>query len=267
MSKYTNILTYLIPGDPKTTLEQTGYSISYTYRGPSATLATNTPNFNDDWNGFPVLRVTGPNLQFKSTISELTVEVKSIDSAAVVAAGLAAAGGTEFPLLEHDEVAVEKSLRQHPAFATMPSSEWGAVDLWIVEPDSDARAAYQYWKRNDKGEKISTIQTLSATAQPAKSAQDFAKLYLIGVESLTDYLPVCRKTELFFGQDKPTVAGLGQKIAGVPFTGAPNTPGGSAYEWVLTAYRASKQGRGYYWTVVREWTGAIKVLVDSTTVY
>lgn len=262
MSKYSNILTYLTPGQPEPFIDQGGVGISYEYIGPLTTLQTNTPNFNDDWNGLPVLRVTGPTVMYKSAMGKMIIEVKQIDSAAVIAAGLAQITGAEFPLQEVEEEPVEKSLRQHPAFATMPAADWNAVDLWQVETDSAARAAYQYWIRDDNGKKTGSIQTLSLTNQPNNNAQDYARLFLMGADTFVDYLPVASETKLYYGQDKPTVGPIGTKISGDPFSSVP-----SGYEWVLSAYRSTKQGRGFYWTVTRKWTGAIKVLYDSTTIY
>lgn len=262
MSAYSNILTYLLPGEPRVSRDLTGSYISYTYRGPTATLVTNTPQFNDDWNGIPVIRVSGPRTLEITSYSELIVEAKSIDSAAVVAAGIAAVAGNEFPLYEVEEVPVQVGLFGHPAWSGLTDADKQAIAEWKNEQSTVDRAAYSYHQKDYQGNATALVVPLSTAASPTKSAQDMAKLMLSGIDTYTDYYPVARKTEVMFGQDLATVGPIGDKISGDPFTGVP-----SGYVWILTAYRRQKQGRGYYWTRTREWTGYKAVRIDSSTVY
>lgn len=265
MSAFTNLVPYYKPGGPSPSADFGGGYVMYEYIGPHATLGTNCPKVNDGWgpDGWPVSRILGPKKIYKSVLSELTIEIRSPDYNAVasVAASLAI-NNAEFPVVEIEELAVEKSLRKHPAFKEATVDMWVSMDAWLNEKNNTARAAFQYYNRNEAGTVVGGVQTLSTTNCPDKSMQDFAKLWLNGVESFTDYLPLARKTSLFYGQTCPITDAIGTKISGDPFSAVP-----SGYEWLLSSSRAQKQGRGFYWTLNEEWTGAIQILLDATTIY
>jgi len=260
MSNYTDLEPYRLCGYPRDVETFSGRSFTYAYRGPSATLAAKRPKPNDDWNGYPVESTSIYQLE-ASTISELLIEVRSPDMAAATAAA-AELVNNEFPYHEVEAVPVEKSLRTHPVFNTMTAAEWAEIDAWIEEKDTAARAAYQWWTRDANGEKTGSVNTLGTTAKPTKSQQDFAKAYLLGVQSYTEYATVARETRLFSGNDKPSSADCGVKTGGDPFTGVP-----SSLEWIKTSERAFKQGRSFRWTKTTEWTGVKKVLVDKSNFY
>jgi len=257
---FATISALQIPGSPEDVNDTSGRALRYTYRGSSASLAANRPAVGDDWDGREVVRTSYQRVG-RSNIYELTVDARTESSAPSVI-GSAQITNEEFPVLELDNETVEKSLRQHPAFAGFAAADWQAIDLWIAETDSDKRAAYQYWKRDASGNTTGTVQTLSATPDPDGSPQDFAALYLLGVTSFLDFAPVARKTSLYKGSTPPTTGDIGQKIGGDPFTGVP-----SGYEWVKRADRATKQGRGFTWTRVEEWIGARAVLVDKDEIF
>lgn len=257
---YAAIVNKQVPGSPSDVQDLSGDLKRHTYRSDYSTLNTNRPARGDDWNGLEV-RSTSLEQVGRSALWELIVEAGTVDAAPSVL-GSAAVTNNEFPLEETDWQEVERPIRQHPWFSGFAEADWQAVDLWIAETDSDNRALFKYWKRDKDGNTTGTIQTLSATPDPDGSPQDFAALYLLGVDSYPDYAPVARQTDLYKGTSKPTVSDIGQKIVGDPFTGVP-----SGYEWVCRADRTVKQGRGYTWTRVREWIGAREVLVDKDEIF
>ena len=257
---YAAIVNKQVAGSPEDVRDTSGNGMRHTYRGTSSDLTTNRPAVGDDWNGLEVvstsLRQIGMSLRY-----ELVVEAR-ISGSGVVSIGSTAITNNEFPLLELDNMEVEKSLRQHPAFASFVETDFQAIDLWIAETDSEQRKLFKYWKRDANGNTTGTVQTLSTTLAPDNSQQDFAALYLLGVEAFSDHAPIARKTSLFKGTTAPTTTDIGQKIVGDPFTGVP-----SGYTWVKKADRATKQGRGFFWTRVEEWIGAREVLLDKDEIF
>lgn len=168
----------------------------------------------------------------------------------------------QYPFYEIEWAALEKSLRQHPAFSTFTPTDWTGVELWEKETDTTARIAFQYWLRDKAGEAVGTIQTLSTSSLPDKSPQDYAKLRLLGVEAFQDAAPVARKSGRFRGWNAPVTGDAGQKVGSDPFTGVP-----SGYQWLKTVDRSSKQGFGTEWIQQEEWTGARLILLDKDTIY
>lgn len=257
---YGDIVNKQIPGSPVDVKNTAGSFLRHTYRGDNSTLATHRPAIGADWNGNEVAETELVQIG-RSLTWQLTVLAQTPDATPAVL-GSSQISNNEFPLLETDYEAVERPLRQHPAFAGFDETDWQAIDLWIDETDSENRKIFKYWKRDKDGNTTGTIQTLSAAPDPDKSQQDFAAAYLLGVESFVDYAPIARKTSLYKGTSKPTSSDIGQKIVGDPFTGVP-----SGYQWVKRADRAVKQGRGYHWTRVEEWIGAREVLVDKDDIF
>lgn len=257
---YAAIVNYQVPGSPEDIKDVTGALKRFVYRKDSSTLTTNRPAAGDDWNGLEVRRTSLVQVG-RSTTWELTVDAAN-DDAAPSTLGSAAVSNQEFPVLELDFEPVERSLRQHPGFSSFVEADFQALDLWIAETDSEQRRIFKYWKRDSEGAKTGTIQTLSTTISPVNTQQQFASLYLLGVETYTDYAPVARKTSLYKGTGKPTSADIGQVIVGDPFTGVP-----SGYTWLKRADRAVKQGRGFTWTRVEEWIGAREILVDKDEIF
>jgi hypothetical protein len=256
------IADYLAQGYPEEITDRTGTFNRYFYRGPTTTLEAAKPAYADEWpaSSGQYVRQVGIRPLEDADYSEMTVDAGFDGTPGTLST--AEVTSNEFPFLEVDWVPFEKDLRAHPAFADMTEALWQSVDNWIAETDSAARAAFQYYERDKDGVPTGSVQTLSATPAPDNSPQDFATLYLKGVKSYTDRLPVARKTSIYEGQTKPSTGGAGQKIVGDPFTGVP-----SGYEWIKTGDKASKQGRGYRWTKVEEWTGAQTILVDVDEIF
>lgn len=257
---YAAIVGSIVPGSPELVSDVSGDYVVYRYKGLTTTLNTNRPAYNAAWGAsgqYAVRNVRGPTQIELSTYSEMTIEAATL---AIV--GSTQVTNNEYPAYEIDFVVVENPLLSHPAFATMTSLERHQLKAWDEEQDDDARAALQFYKRNKLGEPAASATTLSTTPSPTKSQQDYANMILQGIESYQDFNPVARKTMLFQGEDKPTVSGIGQKIAGDPFTGVP-----AGYEWLATGDSARKQGDGFKWTRVLEWKGARKIKVDVDTIY
>lgn len=257
---YAAIAGKLLYGSPEQVSDVSGDYVVYRYRGLASLLTTNRPAYNDAWGPtgqYSVRAVRGPSDLEASGYAEMVVEVSTL-----AIAGSTQVTNNEYPLYEVDYVASETDLLAHPAFASLTSAERHACKAWREETDDDARAAYQYWKRDKNGDPIGSVQTLGTTASPNASQQDYAKMILQGIESFVDYNPVARKTMLFQGEDKPTVSGIGAKTGGDPWTGVP-----SGYEWIATGDSARKQGGGFKWTRVLEWKGARKIKVDVDNIY
>lgn len=253
---------YLLPGYPEKIRDRTGEFWSYIYRGPKTTLEAAEPAYGDEWpasSGLTV-RISRINYLEDADYAELTVESGYDGTPGTLTTGEVT--NNEFPFYEVTWTAFEKSLRAHPAFADFTDEMWQSIDDWLAETDSDQRRQFKYYKRDSNDQPTGSVQTLSATASPDNSPQDFAALWLAGVQSFIDYLPVARKTSVFEGQTKPVSGGCGQKIVGDPFTGVP-----SGYEWQKTADTATKQGRGYRWTKVEEWQGAKTILLDVDEIF
>lgn len=168
----------------------------------------------------------------------------------------------QYPFFEIEWSSLEKPLRQHPAFATATAAMWNSIDIWTKEPDTLARASFQYYNRNTDGSKNGSVQTLSVTNSPDKNMQDYAKLLLKGVEAFLDAAPVARKTSRFRGWNAPETGDAGQKAGGDPFTGVP-----TGYEWLKTVDRSSKQGFGTEWLQQEEWQGARLILLDKDEIF
>lgn len=253
---------YLLPSFPEVVRDRTGETYIYKYRGPEATLSASAPQYGDEFpasSGRTVLSVRLRELE-NQTYAELIVEAGYDGTPGTLTTGQVT--NNEFPFYEVSWVAVQKDLREHPAFADFTEEMWQSVDDWIAETDSDARRQGKYYKKDKDGQPTGSLVDLSTTDSPDGSPADFCFLYYQGVRYYNDYLPVARQTSLYEGQTKPATGGAGEKIVGDPFTGVP-----TGYEWIKTGDSATKQGRGYRWTKVEEWTGALSILVDSQNIY
>lgn len=253
---YAAILGMLIPGSPQRVTDASGDYFTFTYRGLTATLDSNRPAYDDDWNGLRVRSVRSFQMEL-SADSEMVVEAATGEFL-----GSSEISNNEYPLPEMDYIQIEKSLFQHPAFADFTAAERHELTLWINEVDSDARAAFQYWKRDKDGNTVGSVQTLGTTASPDNSQQDFAKLWLLGFEAYRDWYPVARLTKLYRGEDQPATTEIGLKAGSDPFATVP-----SGYEWLQVGDSAKKQGRGFAWTRALEWQGAKKIYIDANTIY
>lgn len=256
------IADYLKQGYPEKVTDRTGEFWAYVYQGPTTTLESAAPAYGDEWpaSSGRYVRQVRIRLLEDPDYSELTVESGYDGTPGTLTTGEVT--NNEFPILEVTWVGFEKSLRAHPAFADFTAEQWQEVDDWIRETDSDARRQLKYYKRDKDGVATGSVIELDDTASPDGSPQTFATLWLNGVQAYIDYLPVARKTSVYEGQTKPATGGAGQKIVGDPFTGVP-----SGFEWQKTGDTATKQGRGYRWTKVEEWTGAKTILLDVDEIF
>lgn len=256
-----SIADYLRPNYPVLTFDLAGNRYTHVYRGPTSELSASMPAAGDVWvSGYYVQSATISPLE-NTDQSELVVDSLVEGSPGILTLGPVT--NNEFPFYEIEWLSYERSLRAHPAFSGFTLTVWQGIDAWIAEEDTVARSQYAYWPRDKDGTTtVAAAVTLSEDDMPGGSPVDFATLYSQGVESYTDYLPVARKTSLYFSSTKPPSAAIGQKIVGDPFTGVP-----SGYEWQTTGDRASKQGRGFNWTRVEEWTGAKTIVVDSDEIF
>lgn len=250
-----SIADYLRPNYPVKTFDFTGNHLTHIYRGPTSALEASMPAAGDEWTTGYYVQSTSINPLENTDQSELVVDSIIEGSPGVLTLG--PVSNNEFPFYEIEWLSYEKSLRAHPYFDGLTVTGWQGIDAWIDEEDTTARSQYAYYPRAADGSvTVSTTVGLDATQQK------FAELYNKGIESYNDYLPVARKTSLYQSTTSITSASVGQKIGGDPFTGVP-----SGYQWQKTADRSSKQGRGFKWTKVEEWTGALTIALDVDDIF
>jgi len=162
----------------------------------------------------------------------------------------------EYPIYEISWSQLEKSLKQHPAFAAFTATQLSQLTLWDEEKNSAAKAAFQFYNKDENGAAVGAVQTLDSDQQL------YAKLRLYGVEAYLDFAPVARMTSKFRGNTTPSTGDAGQKEGGDPFTGVP-----SGYEWLKIGDSSTKQGAGSDWLQVEEWQGSRKILIDKDELF
>jgi hypothetical protein len=249
---------YLRPDYPRTIVGQGGIRKVYLYRGPTSTLEPLIPLRNSAFEGSEVASTSFEPVG-TSAYSDLIVEtfIGENGEDTLITGQIT---DNQYPFFEIEWVQVEKSLRQHPAFAAFDETDWNELDQWEKETDTAARSAFQYYNRDSAGEVTGSIQTLGSGTD---SQQTYAGLRLKGVEAFLDFAPVARKTSRYRGSTMPTAGDAGQKIVGDPFTGVP-----AGYEWLKTADRISKQGVATVeWLRQEEWTGARTILLDKDEIF
>lgn len=249
-----SLLDFLRPGFPRTEQDIAGLRYIYEVIGPAATIFPALPKIGATWlDTRPVTNVTSEYVG-KTNYMIATVTTYKIDNTAT-----AVQNDDQYPFWEIDQVQVEKSLRQHPAFITFVAADWFAISAWENEIDQDLKSQYKYYKRDAEGKTAGTIQTLTGTVSAGQTA--YAYLRLRGVESYLDFAPVVRRNSRYLGSSAPNSSDAGQKTTAPAY--APE-----GYEWLKTADRVTKQGaKGIEWIRQEEWTGARKVLIDKDDLF
>lgn len=249
----TALIDFLRPDFPRQSVSSGGIRRTYVMRGPTATLGPLVPGIGAAFEG-NIVDSTDTERVGTSTFSDVTVV--TVQAFAVTTSEVT---DDQYPFFEIDQVQIEKSLRQHPAFAAFSNADWQAVTAWEDEISQVAKQAYQYYLRNKDGEAEGSALTLTGSATTGQQA--FARLRRMGVESFLDFAPVVRRTTRYRGSAAPSSADAGQKTTAPAYAPA-------GYEWLKTTDRVSKQGtRSTDWTRQEEWTGARKVLLDKDEIF
>lgn len=247
------LIDLLRPDYPKTQTDSTGVRRTYVMRGLKTVIDPLKVGIGSMFQGYPVDRTSEDAISTSGWI-DYTVETYYTFPQAT-----SQVDDDQYPFYEIDQVQIEKSLKQHPAFASFVAADWQAVNAWDNEMDMALKAAYQYYLRDKENSPVGSVQTLTGTTTTGQKA--YAALRLRGVESFLDFAPVVRRTTKYRGNSAPSSADAGQK------TSAPSyAPAG--YEWLKTADRVSKQGvKSIEWIRQEEWTGARKVLLDKDEIF
>lgn len=285
-------LPYLVRGYPKNSSSDAGVRNTYLYRGPTSALKAFALTYavnNMYVDGMPVETVDLEPLE-NELISDMTVVTFLPRGQATIPTGSGAETGNlpppninpdaplpsstsvpvtigevkrgaagvadEYPFYEIDSTQVEKPLLQHPAFSELTAAQRQGCRAWDDETDTDAKASFQYWKRDKDGNTVGSVQSLDS------DQTKYATLRLFGVEAFPDFAPLARKTSKYRGNTTPDVDDCGQKIDGDPFDGVP-----ADYEWLALRDSATKQGEGSDWIRVQEWQAARKILLDKDELF
>lgn len=247
------LLDYLRPDYPKTTVDATGIRITYVMRGLKSVIDPLKVGIGSTFNGYRVERTNEDTLANSGYI-DYTVEAYYTFPSSTTQQD-----DDQYPFYEIDQVQIEKSLKQHPAFIGFVAADWQAINAWENESDQALKAAYQYYLRDKDNVAGGSVQTLTGTTSTGQKA--YAYLRLRGTESFLDFAPVVRRTTKYRGTNAPSSADAGQKTSAPSY--AP-----SGYEWLKTADRVSKQGvKSIDWIRQEEWTGARKVLLDKDEIF
>lgn len=247
-----NLFNYQRPESPESVEDTQGMRVTYRFRGPTTAMAGMRPIKGSIFDGRTVEQTFLVQIATSSWSNLTVITYKSVTLATTQVTD------DQYPYFEIDEVQVEKSLKQHPAFTSLTPTDWKAIEWWEEETTS-IKASYQYHERDLNGNATGTTGTLTGTT--TTGAMAFARLRLLGVESFLDFAPVVRQTTKYLGSTPPACADAGQKNSAPSY--AP-----SGYQWLKTADRVSKQGvRANAWIRQEEWTGARTVLLDKDSLY
>lgn len=247
-----SILTYKKPGFPKTDNSESSYLTTIEYVGPEATLAAAEPAANEIWGDYDgLVKTTRLSPIEGTTQAELTVITEYFYD------NTGTTGTAREVSYEIDWVMFQRPMLEHPTFRPggggiyeLTSEDVADIEQWKNETDAATKGAYAYYNASDE-----TSVELSA------NATKFAKGLEMGIESYEDYAPVARRiTNYTGGPPSSSTAGLKDTPTGIP--GLP-----TGYEWRKSADRAVRAGGQTRWEKVEEWIGAVKVLVDRTTIY
>lgn len=263
--------SYIRPGFPRRSNSSTGDLTEIQYVGPASALkATTADEVSTGVYGLrPIAGQAWSPYTGRVSVSEYeplpgtSPEYGVVTIVCEIAYGTGSSAGTEQETTyEIDWANISRSLYEHPKFrpgggGTYELSDSDLVDLqlWQNEPDSDARKAYQFYKRDKNGAPVGILETLDTN--PAVLAEYLLK----GVEFYDDYAPIARKSTTYAG-GPPGTSDAGAKDTPLGFS---NLPAG--WEWLKTADRALRSGRQTKWVRTEEWTGAKKVLVDKDNIY
>lgn len=249
-----SLLDYVRPGFPKSTRDASGWKLYYELIGPATTIIPVLPAIGATWLDARPVTDVGYEPVGNSAWVVATIETYKIDTQAA-----AAVADEQYPFWEIDQVQVEKSIRQHPAFIAFTAADWAAVTNWENEQSPVLKTAYKYYERDSEGTPAGSIQDLTGTTAAGQVA--YAYLRLRGVESFLDFAPVVRRNSRYIGSSAPDSSDAGQKTAAPAY--APD-----GYDWLKTADRISKQGsKGVEWIRQEEWTGARKILIDKDDLF
>ena len=247
-----SILTYKRPGFPVTSNTESSYVTSIEYVGPESTLAAAEPAANSAWGDYSGL-VKSTRLE---PIEGTTQAILRVETEYFYEAGSTAGTAREVEI-EIEWVSFQRSLYEHPQFRlgggganALDSTDIAAIKAWEEEQDVTTKASYAY--------------TNPATGLPVDLSADaelFARGIELGQETYEDYAPVARKITRYTG-GPPGSTSAGAKETPTGITGLP-----SGYEWRKSADRSIRAGGQTRWERTEEWTAAIKVLSDKSTIY
>ena len=252
-----SIKKYMRPGFPKENIGAHGYYAEIEYIGPYDELKQ-APNVGEEWGDY-IGYVTAASIEpiDQTTYGIMTVVVEQ------------KFGEEDYPEsregvlkdvnYEVDWVDVQRSLYEHPEFkqgGTYELTNRDVADLkkWETEPWPEYKSTYFY--HVDPSDSSSTLVELS------ENAKVLAKGIELGIEYWVDKAPVARRQETYVNGPPPRTS-AGQKED--PPAGFPNLP--DDYEWIVSADRSIMRGDANKWNRDTEWIGAVKVLLDKSTLY
>ena len=261
---FATIAGLLLDGYPKQRYSQTSQGNSYRYQGDYATLNANRPATGEVWadtrfvSGVEFYRIG------RSDWGEMIVETD-------VQTGTTTAIST---VLESTRYQItwelnDLPLEQHPAFIPGGASDLFAAAAtvsgvparkhiddvfgWENEPSTVLRGAFKYVSILANGNPGPEV-TLTG------GALAYAKLRLLGQQTVPAFLPVWSKIGTYNGTDAPGVGTIGQYTATPDGTGYP-----TGYQWVKIQDDAERIGRKTRWDRAERWRGYVKVWLDIDT--
>lgn len=256
----------LLDGYPQTRKSATSNGATYKYRGDYATITAALPATGDAWvDSRPIIGIEHYQLG-RSDWGELIVETE-------IVTGITTAVSTTLVETRY-ECTWEPNdipLEQHPAFLPGGASDLSAaasgsptrshfadVMGWLNEQDTALYSTFKYKPLDSAG-------NLGATITLAGAALAFAKLRLMGYQTVPAFLPVWSKIGTYNGTSAPGVGSIGQYTATPDGTGYPEVSTGVGYQWVKIQDDAARVGRKTRWDRAQRWKGYVKVYLDIDT--
>ena len=260
---HETIATYMRPGFPHESVDETSYRTLIEYVGPKEKLESSNSGIavRIPWGTFPGIVNSAELVPMEGTdYATLTVSVERKFESNDYQYGGGEVASTNY---EIDWVDVQRSMYEHPEFDKngtgaykLDDEDIAAIKSWDICPDPSYKKIWVYSKDDWKTPPDATFPTLS------DNAKKFAEGMLLGIEYWIDKAPIARKNEEYTGGPPPKGT-AGKKET--PPSNFPNLPAG--YEWIRNADRAIKQGGQTKWQRSIEWVGAVKVLVDTKNIY
>lgn len=261
---HENLEDLLLDGYPKIRFSQSSEGQSYRYRGDHALLDANKPATGDVWEDGRFVSGVEIYRMGRSDWGELGVETDlQVGTTTTIATTLESTRYqctwelNDLPLVQHPAFipgGASDLFAAAPAVTLVPTRKHiDDVFGWENEQSSVLRGSFKY-------------MSLLATGQPGPevtltgAALEYAKLSLLGQQTVPAFLPVWSKIGTYNGTDAPGVGVIGQYTATPDGTGYP-----TGYQWIKIQDDAERIGRRSRWERSERWRGYVKVWLDIDT--
>ncbi len=235
------------PGSPKTSADSGAEKTVRSYRGPYAALKDFKPEIGETMEDLE-------DDDLKVVSSELEPDGAGLDGPGTLVITLSKALDE---VIEEIEIGgLEKPVESHPFYALIADSIWARYYRWDQEPNPVLRGdlKYTYTVTYDSYDEETG---LASGGRVDKEYQGQLVGLIAGLASkklrgTTHYIvpaPILRRST--YSNTKPTLGGMGKRVAEAPFENAP-----AGYQWLKTADRLIYRSNLNRWERTEEWTGA-----------